>query len=231
VPGGPGVRWDGGYAEGDVVSQHFDNLIGKLVVWGADREAARLRMLRALDEFEIAGLATTIPAHRVLLSHPDFAAVAHSTKWVEDEIDQAIFVPTDATPIGAGAADTEEAEPLVERTVPVEVDGKRFSVKLWLPESPAGAPAPRKRSTRPRPGGAGASGAGGSGTISAPMQGTIVKVLVAVGDAVEAGQAVLVLEAMKMENHINAETAGTVKEIRVAAGDSVGTGDVLAVIE
>jgi acetyl-CoA/propionyl-CoA carboxylase biotin carboxyl carrier protein len=230
LPGGPGVRWDGGYAEGDVVSQHFDNLIGKLVVWGPDREAARLRMLRALDEFEVAGLATTIPAHRVLLSHPSFAAVAHSTKWVEDEIDQATFVSTDATPIGAGGADTEEAEPLVERTVPVEVDGKRFSVKLWLPEQPAGAPVPRKRSTRPRPGGAGASGAGGSGTISSPMQGTIVKVLVAVGDAVEAGQAVLVLEAMKMENHINAETSGTVTELRVGAGDTVGTGDVLIVI-
>jgi acetyl-CoA/propionyl-CoA carboxylase biotin carboxyl carrier protein len=230
VPGGPGVRWDGGYAEGDVVSQHYDNLIGKLVVWGANREAARLRMLRALHEFEIVGLATTIPAHQVLLSHPDFAAVAHSTKWVEDEIDQATFVGTDPTPLGGSGAAAEEAEPLVERTVPVEVDGKRFSVKLWLPESPAGPPTPRTRSTRPRPGGAGASGAGGSGTISAPMQGTIVKVLVAVGDAVEAGQAVLVLEAMKMENHINAETSGTVTELRVGAGDTVGTGDVLIVI-
>ena len=115
--------------------------------------------------------------------------------------------------------------------MPVEVDGKRFSVKLWLPEAPAGAPAPKQRVGAPAPGRGGAGGAAGSGTISAPMQGTIVKVLVAVGDAVEAGQAVLVLEAMKMENHINAETAGTVKEIRVGEGDTVGTGDVLVVIE
>jgi acetyl-CoA/propionyl-CoA carboxylase biotin carboxyl carrier protein len=187
-------------------------------------------MLRALREFEITGLSTTIPAHVALLSHPDFAAAAHSTKWVEDEIDAASF--TDSAAPTAVTTDAEgEAEPLLERTVPVEVDGKRYSVKLWLPEAPTGAAAPKKRSARPRPGASAAGGAAGSGTISAPMQGTIVKVMVAAGDAVEAGQAVLVLEAMKMENHINAETSGTVKEIRVAEGDTVGTGDVLLVIE
>ena len=228
LPGGPGVRWDGGYAEGDVVSQHYDNLVGKLVVWAPDREGARARMLRALDEFEIAGISTTIPAHRALLAHPDFAAGAHSTKWVEDEVDAGDFAThDDSTP----SVDVDvAAEPLIERAVPVEVDGKRFSVRLWLPESPTGTAAPRKRVARPRPGGAGAGGAAGSGTISAPMQGTIVKVLVAEGDAVEVGQAVLVLEAMKMENHINAETSGTVKEVRVTEGDTVGTGDVLVVI-
>ena len=115
-------------------------------------------------------------------------------------------------------------------TVPVEVNGKRFSVRLWLPGG-AAAPTQRQRGSRPRPGATGAGGSAGNGTISAPMQGTIVKVLVAVGDTVEAGQALLVLEAMKMENHINAETSGTVKEIRVQAGDTVGTGDVLLVIE
>ena len=116
--------------------------------------------------------------------------------------------------------------------MPVEVDGKRFSVKLWLPEGGVGAaPAGRARRERPRPGATGTGGAAGNGTVSAPMQGTIVKVLVAVGDTVEAGQALLVLEAMKMENHINAETAGTVAEIRVAEGDTVGTGDVLVVVE
>jgi acetyl-CoA/propionyl-CoA carboxylase biotin carboxyl carrier protein len=113
--------------------------------------------------------------------------------------------------------------------VPVEVDGKRFEVKLWLPDAPA-ADAVSARRSRPRPV-ATSGGAAGSGTIAAPMQGTIVKVMVAVGDAVEAGQGILVLEAMKMENHINAEAAGTVKEIRVGAGDTVGTGDVLVVIE
>jgi acetyl-CoA/propionyl-CoA carboxylase biotin carboxyl carrier protein len=228
LPGGPGVRWDGGYAEGDTVSQHYDNLVGKLVVWGPDREAARHRMLRALGEMEIAGVATTIPAHVALLSHPDFAAAEHSTKWVEDEVDAAEFAVAAAGPLGAAA---EAAEPLVERTLPVEVDGKRFSVKVWMPEQAGTATGPRARRERPRPGATGSGTGAGNGTVSAPMQGTIVKVLVAVGDAVEPGQALLVLEAMKMENHINAETAGAVTQIRVAEGDTVGTGDVLVVVE
>jgi acetyl-CoA/propionyl-CoA carboxylase biotin carboxyl carrier protein len=233
VPGGPGVRWDGGYGEGDEVSPNYDNLIGKLVVWAPDREGARERMLRALGEFEIAGIATTIPAHVALLSHPDFAAAAHSTKWVEDEVDGALFAastaPSTSAPAEADAAPADR----VEQTVPVEVDGKRFTVKVWLPEGATGGGGgtPRRRAARPRPGGTGAGGSAGSGTVSAPMQGTIVKVLVAVGDSVEAGQAVLVLEAMKMENNVNVETAGTVTEVRVAEGDTVGTGDVLVVVE
>src|SRR5262245_3208472 len=179
VPGGPGVRWDGGYGEGDEVSPNYDNLVGKLVVWAPDREQARRRMLRALSEFEIAGIATTIPAHVALLSHPDFAACTHSTKWVEDEVDGALFASGAATPAPAGA-DGAEAPELVEQTVPVEVDGKRFTVKLWLPEGAgagSGGGAPRKRSARPRPTGGAAGGGAGNGTISAPMQGTIVKVL------------------------------------------------------
>ena len=175
-------------------------------------------------------MSTTIPAHVALLSHPGFAAAEHSTKWVEDEVDATSFTDTAAAPEAVAADGEVEAEPLLERTVPVEVDGKRYSVKLWLPEASAAA-APKKRSARPRPGTSAGGGAAGSGTISAPMQGTIVKVMVAAGDAVEIGQSVLVLEAMKMENHINAETSGTVKEIRVAEGDTVGTGDVLLVIE
>jgi acetyl-CoA/propionyl-CoA carboxylase biotin carboxyl carrier protein len=229
LPGGPGVRWDGGYAEGDTVSQHYDNLIGKLVVWAPDREAARRRMLRALDEFEIAGLATTIPAHRALLAHDDFSAAAHSTKWVEEELSATEFVAAPGTVVAPISED--EAPELVERMVPVEVDGKRFSVRLWLSDAPAAASSPRRRpAARPRPGAASGAGAG-DGTITAPMQGTIVKVLVSEGDAIEAGQAALVLEAMKMENTINAETSGTVREVRVQEGDTVGTGDVLVVIE
>jgi acetyl-CoA/propionyl-CoA carboxylase biotin carboxyl carrier protein len=228
LPGGPGVRWDGGYDEGDTVSQHYDNLVGKLVVWAHDRDAARHRMLRALDELEIGGIATTVPAHRALLAHPDFAAASHSTKWVEDELDAGVFASATAAPT---AAEPPADQPdLVEQTATVEVNGKRFSVRLWLPEAAAG-PTPRRRAApRPRPG-AGAGSGGGNGTISAPMQGTIVKVLVSVGDSVQAGDAVLVLEAMKMENHINAEMAGTVREVRVQEGDTVGTGDVLVVIE
>ncbi len=231
IPSGPGVRWDGGYDEGDTISQYYDNLVGKLIVWAPDREQARRRMLRALREFEIEGVRTTIPAHLALLDHADFAAGSHSTKWVEDEVDASLFA---AAPAPAAPAATEAGAgggPLVERTVPVEVDGKRFAVKVWLPEGPAVAPAAgasSRRASRPK---VSAGGGGGDGSITAPMQGTIVKVLVSVGDVVEAGQGVLVLEAMKMENHINAEGGGTVKEIRVAAGDLVGTGDVLVVIE
>ncbi len=115
----------------------------------------------------------------------------------------------------------------------VEVNGRKFEVKALLPEgfvgaAPAGGGGARKA---PRPKAASSSGSGGNGTITAPMQGTIVKVTVEVGDAVESGQSVLVLEAMKMENHISAEQAGTVKDIRVAGGDTVSAGDVLIVIE
>ena len=124
------------------------------------------------------------------------------------------------------------AEDLTERIVPVEVDGRRFTVKVWLPETsaaPAAKAAGRARPKRAAAGGGG--GSAGSGTVTAPMQGTIVKVLVEVGATVNAGDALLVLEAMKMENQINAEKSGTVKEIRVEAGASVGAGDTLAIIE
>jgi acetyl-CoA/propionyl-CoA carboxylase biotin carboxyl carrier protein len=222
------VRWDGGYEEGDTVSQHYDNLIGKLVVWGPDRETARQRMLRALDEFHVVGIATTVPAHRALLAQPDFQAAVHSTKWVEEEVDASVFTAAAAAAVPAPVGD-ESAE-LVEQSSTVEVNGKRFSVRLWLPPgSAAGAAAPKRAAPRPRPGAAAGSG-GGDGTLSAPMQGTIVKVLVELGATVETGQPILVLEAMKMENNINAERAGDVKELHVSPGDSVGTGDVLAVI-
>ncbi len=232
LPAGPGVRWDGGYGEGDTISQYYDNLLGKLVVWAPDRDAAIARMLRALDEFEIAGVKTTIPAHRALLASDAFRAVTHSTNWVEDEVDPSTFVaPITGLEVPAPA---DADAPLVERTVPVEVDGRRFSVKVWLADAPAGAPARGAGTRRPKLGlstGGGGAGAAGSGTVIAPMQGTIVKVLVEVGATVETGQALLVLEAMKMENQINAETSGTVKEIRVQAGQGVGTGDVVAIIE
>src|SRR5947199_2144209 len=236
VPSGPGVRWDGGYDEGDTISQFYDNLIGKLVVWGADRDAARRRMLRALRELEVGGVRTTVPADLALLDHPDFVAGNHSTRWVEEEVDPASLAT--AAPAPAPVAPDADADgvQLEERTIPVEVDGKRFSVRVWLPEAPAagdsaaGRGGPRGGKVR-KPRAAARAGAGGDGTVSAPMQGTIVKVLVSQGDTVEPGQALLVLEAMKMENHINAEGGGTVKEVRVAAGDTVGTGDVLIVIE
>ncbi|MSO79692.1 MAG: biotin/lipoyl-binding protein, partial [Acidimicrobiia bacterium] len=233
VPSGPGVRWDGGYEEGDTISQYYDNLIGKLIVWAPDRAQATERMLRALRELVVEGVRTTTPAHVALLGDDVWASSTHSTKWVEDEFDQSLFAAT-AAPVSAPAAEGEEPAALTERTVPVEVNGKRFSVRLWLPDMPSGGGggggSSARRTARPRPAASGSSGGAGDGVISAPMQGTIVKVLVTEGDEVEAGQELLVLEAMKMENHINALGAGTVKEIRVGPGDTVGPGDVLIVI-
>jgi acetyl-CoA/propionyl-CoA carboxylase biotin carboxyl carrier protein len=225
---GFGTRWDGGYEAGDEVSQYYDNLVGKLIVWGKDRPTAIARTIRALEEMEVGGVATTIPADLAILRHPDFAAVTHSTKWVEERLDLS-GVEAPAAPAAA-----EDGQALVERRTTVEVNGKRFDVKLWVPDAPvaaASAAAPARKPARRAGGATGGGGASGSGNVEVPMQGTIVKVLVEVGQAVEAGQAVVVLEAMKMENQITAEKAGTVKEIKVSAGDTVGAGDVVVVIE
>ena len=237
-PDGFGVRTDAGYDAGVEVSQYYDNLMAKLVTWGPDRESARRRMLRALAEFEIEGVRSTIPAQVALLAEPAFIEAKHSTKWLEEEVDPELLTAAAAAAAPATTASAEsDGEPLIARTVPVEVDGRRFEVKVWLPESPeiptgAGTPGGGKpgRAGRARSAAAGGGGAAGSGEVVSPMQGTIVKTLVSVGDEVELGQGVVVLEAMKMENHITAEKAGTVAEVRVSAGDTVGTGDVLVVI-
>jgi acetyl-CoA/propionyl-CoA carboxylase, biotin carboxylase, biotin carboxyl carrier protein len=230
APDGFGVRFDSGYHSGDEISQYYDNLVGKLIVWGRDREVAIARTIRALEELVVEGVATTIPADLAILKHPDFAAVTHSTKWVEEVLD--------LTGLGGKAESTApeteaDTEPMVKRATTVEVNGKRFDVNMWVPETPMVAVAAGAAAKKTKRGGA-SSGSGGaiaSGSVEAPMQGTIVKVLVEVGQVVEAGVGIVVLEAMKMENQINAEKAGTVKEIKVAAGDTVGGGDILAIIE
>ncbi len=224
---GFGVRFDGGYESGDTVSQYYDNLVGKLIVWGKDRDVAIARTIRALNEMVVEGVHTTIPADIAILEHPDFKAFKHSTKWVEERLD--LSGVGGSAPAAAG----EEAEALVERKTTVEVNGKRFNVKMWVPEGQmvSAGPAKAKKATRASASGGGAAGGSGSGEVVVPMQGTIVKVLVEVGQEVEVGQAVVVLEAMKMENQIQAEKSGKVKEIKVAAGDTVGSGDVVVVIE
>ena len=234
---GFGVRTDAGYEEGDTVSQFYDNLIAKLIVWGVDREDARRRALRALGEMEIEGPATTIPADIAILEHPDFINVEHSTNWVEQKLDLSGVSSQPAQPAAPTEPATDGQPPKVERDVDVEVDGRRFRVKLWVPDvgavvAAAGGAGAQARAARPRPGAShGHGGGSGSGEVTVPMQGTIVKVLVQVGDEVEVGQAVTVLEAMKMENNITAEASGTVKEIKVKPGDAVGAGDVVVVIE
>ncbi len=232
IPQGFGVRWDGGYSAGDTVSQFYDNLVGKLIVWGSDRDTAIGRMERAIREFVIEGIKTTLPADLAILAHDDFRNAQHSTKWVEEVLDLS-DVGVDPAP-AAPAEDGEEPEEKVRRDVDVEVNGKRFKVAMWVPASAAapvavaggGAAAPR-----PKRKAGGAAAAAGSGSVTVPMQGTIVKVTVAVGDEVTNGQTVCLLEAMKMENAITADKDGTVKEIRVEAGQAVSAGDVVLVIE
>ncbi|MFM7534566.1 MAG: acetyl/propionyl/methylcrotonyl-CoA carboxylase subunit alpha, partial [Acidimicrobiales bacterium] len=162
---GFGVRWDGGYEAGDEISQYYDNLVGKLIVWGKDRPTAIARTIRALEEMEVGGIATTIPADLAILRHPDFAAVTHSTKWVEEVLDLS-GIEKPAAPAPAG----DDAAPLVERRTTVEVNGKRFDVKLWVPDTPTvavaagAAPAARKPAAR-KAGGSGAGGGSGSGNV------------------------------------------------------------------
>jgi acetyl-CoA/propionyl-CoA carboxylase biotin carboxyl carrier protein len=207
VPDGPGIRWDGGYEAGDEVSPFYDNLVGKLVAWGEDRPAAIVRMLAALERFHLEGVATTIPAHLAILRHSDFVTGRHSTRWVEERL---------TIPEGDPDADPRE----------VRVAGRWYSVPRMEGGMFLGGP-PRRRI---------GSGAGGAadvapGELVSPMQGTVQRLLVAVGDTVEAGQTVCVLEAMKMESALTARGAGTVTEIRVDVGQAVKTGEVLVVVD
>ena len=236
APAGPWVRTDSGYETGDVVDQHYDNLMAKVVAWGPDRESARRRLLRALNETEVEGVATTVPAHLAVLRHPDFISVSHSTTWLAQSVDLSSIEPA---PTAAPAGSEERKD------VQVEVQGRRYEVSVWVP---GGGETTTTGAAR-RPGGRGAARGGASssrgpagreategpgtpsgGTVTVPMQGTVVKVLVKVGDRVTPGQTVCVLEAMKMENNIVSEVAGAVAEVRVEAGQSVGSGDIIAVI-
>ncbi len=226
-PSGPGVRIDSGFGADSEIPRSYDSLIAKLVVWAEDRDGARARMARALDEYVIEGVKTTIPFHRMIMEHPRFASGEFSTSFVENELDLSGLVQ----PAPAKAADPAVA---TERTVTVEIDGKRFDVAVHGLTSlgAAGAPA-ASRPTAPVAETKSGSGAGPhvKETVRAPMQGTVVKTVVAVGDAVKAGDLLIVLEAMKMENHISAPRGGTVGELLVSAGENVETGAPLAVIE
>ncbi len=222
VADGFGTRFDAGYQTGDSVSEYYDNLVAKLIVWGKDRPSAIARALRALSETDVEGIATTIDAAKIILEHQDFQSVRHNTRWLEETVD----LSTLESP-SQGMSDST-TNPMTKREVDVEVNGKRYFVSMWVPESAASESniAPQthpKRSSSPP--------ANTNGEVPVPMQGTIIKVLVSVGDSVEVGDTVVVLEAMKMENNITAETSGVVTEVRVASGDSVGAGDVVTVIK
>ncbi|MEX2211623.1 MAG: acetyl-CoA carboxylase biotin carboxylase subunit [Gaiellaceae bacterium] len=230
-PGGPGVRVDSGVGEGSEVLPLYDPMIAKLVVHGRDREQARLRMLRALDEFEVGGVATLLGFHRALLSHPCFVEGSTCEGLVESELlaeraqdlSKTAMSPHLTTTIG-GASDGVH---LRQRTSAVEVDGRRFEVTLSEPEPPW-AELARRRRDRAR--GTGAH-AGGRDAVVSPMQGTVLAVEVAEGDEVAAGQVLCIVEAMKMENEVHAHRDGVVRELSVAPGEPVATGQVICVVE
>ncbi|HEV2893019.1 MAG TPA: biotin/lipoyl-containing protein, partial [Actinomycetota bacterium] len=225
-PSGPGVRVDAGVRAGFTVPQAYDSLLAKLIVWGEDRDQARRRMLRALDEFQIKGVPTTIPFHRLAMEHPAFVAGDVSTVLVEQDMDLSSLQPA----ILDGAAELTVKPP--PRRLVIELEGKRFDVDLF-PQEPVKVP---ERTRTPRSPKAlerarAESGGPGKEVVKTPMQGTIVKVLVADGDTVKAGQTLVVLEAMKMENHVTAHQAGTVVGLEVTEGQTVPTGATIATIE
>ena len=226
APSGPGVRLDGGYDQGETVPGVFDSLIAKLVVTGTDRAQALRRARRALAEFEVEGMPTVIPFHRAVLDDPAFSAADGTfgvhTRWIETEF---------ATPIPAYAGTRDTGEAPERERITVEVDGKRLEVVLpaGLGASNGGAGANRRP---PRRGGAGKAAATASGdALTSPMQGTLVKVAVDDGQSVEAGDLVVVLEAMKMEQPVNAHKAGTIAALSAQVGSTVTAGAVLCEIK
>jgi acetyl-CoA/propionyl-CoA carboxylase, biotin carboxylase, biotin carboxyl carrier protein len=218
-PSGPGVRVDSGVVEGAEISGLYDPMIAKLIVHGVDREHARRRMLRALDEFEIGGVPTLLGFHRALLSHEEFVQGGTGHGLVESEELARRAEELTREPVAAVAASNGRLRP---RVTAIEVGGRRFDVSVLEPEPPW-AELARKRRERVA---SGVGGAGGDAVVS-PMQGTVLKVDVADGDEVEAGAVVCVVEAMKMENEIVAHRAGTVADVSVAAGASVTSGQVI----
>jgi len=219
-PAGPGVRVDSWIRPGTAVSQYYDNLMAKLVVWAPDRESAISRGRRALQEFKVQGVSTTIPAHLAVLDHEDFVNGRHYTKWMEDVVSLEGPSP-DAAPALPGEED------LIKRDVTVEIGGRRFRVAYWAPEPTAGGQIRRRPPTLAAGGPTGVS----DGVISAPMQGTIVKVHVKAGESVRVGDPICVLEAMKMENEVASPTEGDVVDLRVEPGDTVAAGQVIAIVK
>ena len=199
-------------------------------MWGRDRDVAIARMIRALEEMEIEGIATVIPADLAILRHPDFAAIEHSTKWVETVLD---LTGVGATP--GAAAEGDDDEPKVKRSMDVEVNGKRFEVVPVRAREPAGAATAggaRPRPKRKRGGSGGGRCRGGLGPDRRAHAGHHREGQRGRGpDRRPPVTPVVVLEAMKMENNVAADIDGTVTEIKVEAGQSVAAGDVVVVIE
>ena len=204
-PGGLGVRVDSGFGEGDEIPRAYDSLVAKLISWGATREEARRRMLRALGEFRVEGIPTTIPAHRLLLQHPAFLDGSYTTRTVEEGALDSLI----QTSGRSGRAEVGNGGSVVM------IGG--LAARLWNPAM-AGSVSAAGR----------VRGSADSGAVVAPMHGTILEVLVSQGDAVKTGDLVAVIEAMKMETQVVATASGTVTSIDVTPGAVVEAGQAIA---
>ncbi|MEU4848608.1 biotin/lipoyl-containing protein, partial [Streptomyces gilvosporeus] len=232
APAGPGVRLDAGVESGSVIGPAWDSLLAKLIVTGATRAQALQRAARALNEFTVEGMATAIPFHRTVVKDPAFAPeltgstepfTVH-TRWIETE-----FV-NEIPPFAAPGA--EEAESDSRETVVVEVGGKRLEVSLpsslGMPlarAAVAGGAKPKRKATKK------STGAASGDALASPMQGTIVKVAVEEGQQVVEGELVVVLEAMKMEQPLNAHRSGTIKGLTAEVGAALTSGAVICEIK
>jgi acetyl-CoA/propionyl-CoA carboxylase biotin carboxyl carrier protein len=225
IPQGPGVRWDSGVETGGEVAGAFDSMLAKLIVTGATREQALQRARRALDELIVEGMPTVIPFHRAVVRDEAFTAEPFTvhTRWIETEWDNQV-PPYDAAP-------GEQDDPAPRQTVVVEVGGRRLEVSLPAGLAAGGGVAGAAAQAKPRKRGGGGGGSGASGdSLTAPMQGTIVKVAVEDGATVAEGDLIVVLEAMKMEQPINAHKAGTITGLKAEVGVGVTSGEVICTI-
>ncbi|MBL8925592.1 MAG: acetyl/propionyl/methylcrotonyl-CoA carboxylase subunit alpha [Pseudonocardia sp.] len=228
-PSGPGVRVDAGVETGSVIGGQFDSLLAKLIVTGSDRAQALERSRRALAEFQVEGMATVLPFHRLVVADAAFAPSSDEhftvhTRWIETEWDNTV-APFD------GGVETEDAEP--RQSVVVEVGGRRLEVSLppdFALGGNAGQQLPAVRTTTRKRHGKGAPVASGD-AVTAPMQGTVIKVAVSEGDTITTGDLVVVLEAMKMENPVTAHKSGVVTSLAAEPGGSVNQGAVLCEIK
>ena len=235
-PGGIGVRVDDALRQGDEIGGDYDSMVAKLIVYGSDRDECISRSLRALREFEIDGLTTVIPFHRLMLSDEAFVDGQHTTKYIDEQLDPARIEEAQAQWGSETIEDDADDEAVVERQFTVEVNGKRFDVDLEeRGATPIAAQPSSGGDDRPDtvgPGGTDDTEITGDGeTVTAEMQGTILEINVEVGDEVAAGDVICVLEAMKMENDVVAERGGEVTQIAVDEEDSVDMGDVLVVLD
>ncbi len=239
-PGGVGVRVDDALRQDDELVTDYDSMIAKLIVWGEDRDECLERSMRALREYDIEGIPTIIPFHRLMLTDETFVQSRHTTKYLDEELEEDRIEEAQQQ-WGADESATEgDDEEVVEREFTVEVNGKRFEVNLeehGAPPLPTGdsaggtAPSPPDVAGGSDDGGDDVELEGDGELVDAEMQGTILSVEVEEDDEVDAGDVLVVLEAMKMENDIVASRGGTVTQIAVAEGDSVDMGDSLVVLE